>query len=105
MKPRIPGDTEFGSSRLTDEPTDEPADAISMRPSSRQDPLADAGEQVVLGQLDLDPALGQLEVLGRPEPGLHLPRRPEEAALRVDLGPVRLERLVALLEVLRAFDP
>jgi hypothetical protein len=47
----------------------------------------------------------QLEVLGRPHLLLELQRHAEPEAVRVDLGGVRPQRVVADLEVLAALDP
>ena len=58
----------------------------------------DAGEEVVLPTGDRHEGHGRLEVLGRPDPRLHLARHPEPRAVRVDLGGVRQERGVAGLE-------
>src|SRR5262245_42636953 len=69
------------------------------------DRLADAREQVILGQRGIDQGPGELEILGRPHRGLDLLRDPEPEPFRVDLGGVGLEGLVAHREVVRADDP
>src|SRR5215467_2340766 len=68
-------------------------------------PLAYAREQVVLRRLAVDQGPDQLEVLGRPDLALDVQRHPEPPAVRVDLGGVRTQRLVADLEVVAGRDP
>ena len=60
--------------------------------------VADAREEVVLGEGGIDERLRELVLLGRPDLPLDLHRHPEPAAVGVDLRGVRDQRLVADLE-------
>src|SRR6185295_3255615 len=74
------------------------ATTVVMTPLSQVGPVsasADPGEEVVLGDRGLDVAGHQLEVLGRPGQHLQLARHGEPRPVRVDLGRVRQQRLVA----------
>src|SRR5699024_5493090 len=71
----------------------------------RVDPLEQVCLVVSLSPLRYrHPAGRELELLGGPDPLLHLDRGGEEPAVGVDLGGVREQGQVALLEVGRAFD-
>src|SRR3954463_7826587 len=85
--------------------------AISMSPTVRSHAspgvrgLPDAGEEVGLRHGAVDQRAAQLEVLRRPAPPLQLQRHVEPEAVRVDLGGVGPQRVVADVEVLAALDP
>ena len=68
------------------------------------DRLPDTGEQVGLRHRCRHPRVGQFELLGRPDLGLQLVRHREPVRVGIDLGGMRLERRVALLEVGRHRD-
>ena len=75
--------------------------AQSLRPRRARTPANRSSS----GSVGLHQELDELEVLGRPDPLLQLERDLEEEAVRVDLGRVRDQRLVADLEVLAARHP
>src|SRR6185369_8073774 len=64
--------------------------------------LPDAGEQVVLRGAGVDERAGELELFGRPGGLLDGERHPEPETVRVDLGRMRLQRLVPHAEVVAA---
>src|SRR5262249_477204 len=81
-KPRIPGTTWLA------------AGAPEARTITGS-PLPDASEQVVFWKFSIHQRPGEVVILGRPRVPLDVLRAGEPGALRVDLGGVRQQRLVA----------
>src|SRR5437870_2933907 len=73
-------------------------------PYSAVDPLTHAGEQVIFRHCGVDDRAGQLVVLGRPRLELDVHGHMEPEAIRVDLGGVCAQRVVAQLEEVSALD-
>src|SRR5215217_924850 len=89
-----------------------PSDAVSPKlfcantyPSLRAHVLAHPGEQVILGSATLHERADQLVLLGGPDLALDLQRGPEPGAVRIDLGGMRPQRIVANLEPVSALHP
>src|SRR5689334_22987439 len=97
MKPRTPGVTLFSSTSLA-----RGTRCVSARLALMSGIVADAREEVVLGEGSVDQRGGELVLLGRPDLLLDLHGDLEPAAVGVDLRGVRDQRLVTDLEELRA---